>query len=89
MFASRAAACLDAVAVRGHAVDAARLVRVEEVLLVVILVVLPLVEGEAKDKGDDQEDEEERVIVDTEGLWTEQSDGARGRGVSDQACAGC
>merc|ERR1719247_1197540 len=60
--------CLNAVAVGQLLVDAARVVRVEEVILVVILVRLPLREGEADGERDAEEDEEERVVVDTEGL---------------------
>lgn len=59
--------CLNAVAVVVLLVDAARLVRVEEVL-VVVLVRLPLGESVADSEGHAAEDEEERVVVDAEGL---------------------
>ena len=59
--------CLNAVAVVVLLVDAARLVRVEEVL-VVILVRLPLGERVADGERDAAKDEEERVIVDAERL---------------------
>ena len=59
---------LNAVAVTALAVGAARVVRVEEVIVSVILVRLPLREGVANGEGDAEEDKEERVVVDTEGL---------------------
>lgn len=58
---------LNAVAVGELAVATARIVRVEEIV-VVVLVRLPLAEGEANREGDSEEHEAERVIVDAEGL---------------------
>ena len=59
---------LNTVAVGQVAVGAARVVRVEEVILVVILVRLPLGERVADGERDAAKDEEERVIVDAERL---------------------
>ena len=58
---------LDAIAVRVILVSAPALVGVEEVLIIV-LVTLPLVEREADRKDNHDQDDAERVIVDTEGL---------------------
>lgn len=60
--------CLNAVAVGGLAVDAAGVVRVEEVILVVILVRLPLGEGKADREDDAAEHEAKGVVVDAQGL---------------------
>ena len=58
---------LNAVAVGELAVATAGIVRVEEIV-VVVLVRLPLAEGEANREDDSEEHEAERVIVDAEGL---------------------
>ena len=61
---------LEAVAVVVHGLRAAAVVRVEEIL-VVVLVALPLVEGEEDSQGHAKEHKAERVVVDAKSLITE------------------
>ena len=66
--------CLNTVAVGDLTVLAARIVRVEEIL-VVVLVLLPAREKDAKDQGDDQQNNEQRRLVGAQRLRARRSGG--------------
>ena len=76
---SKVVGCLNAVAVGGLAVDAAGVVGVEEVILVIVLVRLPLREGVADREDDAAEHETEGIVVDAQSLRMRRAAAARER----------